>query len=172
MTWRLRDQPVWRARAIRATAAYVVLMVVLVVLGVSPSPVLIAALFVAGTAVTGFLSDRFLDSHGEAWTTPGASTIGLGRGGDHRTVALARRLADPGSDPQQRAHLAADLQRQLAAVLADRVARERGIDLLADPARADDVLPPDLADLVVRPADPRLVEPAYLSAVLDRIEAS
>ncbi|MEO7233861.1 MAG: hypothetical protein ABIW80_00655 [Lapillicoccus sp.] len=172
MSWRLRDQPVWRARVIRAVVGYVVLMLALVLLGVSPSPVLVAALVVAGTIVMAFFSDRFSESHGEAWVTPGQSTLGLGRGGDHRTVALSRRLADPGRDPQQRAHLAADLQRQLAAVLADRVARERGVDLLAHPDRAYDVLPSDLADLVAQPPDPRLVDAAYLGAVLDRIEAS
>ncbi len=172
MRWRLSQQPVWRARVIRAVLGYVVLMLVLVVLGVSPSPVLIASFFVAGTAVLAFFTDRFADSHGEAWVTPGQSTMGLGRGGDHRTVALSRRLADPGRDPEQRAHLAADLQRQLAAVLTDRVARERGVDLLSRPDLAYDVLPSDLADLVAKPPDPRLVDAAYLSAVLDRIEAS
>jgi hypothetical protein len=169
--WRIRDQPVWRARAIRAALAYAVVMLALVALGLSPSPLLIAAFFAAGAAVVGFFGDRFLDSHGEAWVSPGRSTMGLGRGGDHRTVALARRLADPGSEPDQRAYLAADLQRQLAAVLADRVSRERGVDLLRRPDLAYDVLPSDLADLVARPPDPRLCDPAYLSAVLDRMES-
>ena len=170
--WRLRDQPVWRARVIRAVVAYAVLMLFLVVLGVQPSPVLIASLFVAATLVLAYVSDRFADSHGEAWVTPGQSTMGLGRGGDHRTVALSRRLADPGHQPDQRRHLAADLQQQLAAVLVDRVVRERGIDLTTRPDLAHDVLPPDLAALVTEPPDVRLVDPAYLSFVLDRIESS
>lgn len=169
--WRLRDQPVWRARIIRAVLAYAVVMLVLVALGLSPSPLLIGAIFAAGTAVVAFFGDRFVGSHGEAWVTPGQSTMGLGRGGDHRTVALSRRLADPGRQPEQRAHLASDLQRQLSAVLADRVLRERGVDLVAHTHRAYDVLPPDLADLVARPPDPRLCDPAYLSALLDRIES-
>lgn len=170
--WRLGEQPVWRARVIRAAVAYALLMLALVYLGVHPSPVLIAALVAAVTLVLAYVSDRFSDSHGEAWVTAGQSTMGLGRGGDHRTVALARRLADPGSQPEARHHLAADLQRQLAAVLVDRVARERGIDLSARPDLAHDVLPSDLAALVTQPPDPRLVDPAYLSSVLDRIESS
>jgi hypothetical protein len=170
--WRLRDQPAWRARIIRAVAAYAALMLFLVVLGVQPSPLLIAALLVAATLVMAYVSDRFMDSHGEAWVTPGQSTLGLGRGGDHRTVALSRRLADPGRQPDQRRHLAADLQQQLAAVLVDRVVRERGVDLAAHPDLAHDVLPSDLAALVISPPDLRLVDPAYLSSVLDRIESS
>ena len=170
--WRLRDQPVWRARIIRAVVAYAVLMLFLVVLGVQPSPVLIGSLFVAAVLVLAYVDDRFSDSHGEAWVSPGQSTMGLGRGGDHRTVALSRRLADPGHAPELRRHLATDLQQQLAAVLVDRVARERGIDLVARPDLAHDVLPSDLAALVTEPPDLRLVEPAHLSSVLDRIEAT
>jgi hypothetical protein len=170
--WRLRDQPVWRARTIRAVLAYVVVLLALVALDLSPSPALLGALFVAGTVVVGFFADRFADSHGEAWVTPGQSTLGVGRGGDHRTVALARRLADPGQQPEQRLHLAADLQRSLTAVLADRVARERGVDLVAHPELAFDVLPSDLAELVAKPPDPRLTDVAYLSGVLDRIEST
>ena len=170
--WRLQDQPVWRARVIRAVVAYAVLMLFLVFLGVQPSPLLIAALVVAVTVALAYLTDRFAGSHGEAWVTPGQSTMGLGRGGDHRTVALSRRLADPGHQPEQRRHLASDLQQQLAAVLVDRVARERGIDLTRRPDLAHDVLPPDLAALVTNPPDVRLVDPAYLASVLDRIESS
>ena len=170
--WRLGDQPVWRARLIQAVLAYAVLMLFLVLLGVQPSPVLIAALFVAATLGLAYFTDRFADSHGEAWVTPGQSTMGLGRGGDHRTVALSRRLADPGRQREQRLHLAADLQQQLAAVLVDRVFRERGVDLAARPALAHELLPSDLAALVTGPPDLRLVDPAYLSSVLDRIESS
>lgn len=170
--WRLSDQPVWRARVIRAVVAYAVLMLVLVLLGVQPSPVLIAALVAAVTLILAYVTDRFTDSHGQAWVAAGQSTMGLGRGGDHRTVALSRRLADPGNQPEARRHLAADLQRQLAAVLVDRVARERGVDLSARPDLSADVLPSDLAALITEPPDVRLVDPAYLSSVLDRIESS
>ncbi len=74
-------------------------------------------------------------------------------------------------DASQRRNLATDLQRQLRVVLADRVRRERGWDIVAHPELAYEALPPDLADLMTRPADLRLADVTYLSALLDRIES-
>lgn len=169
--WRLADQPPGRRRVLRGLLAYAVVMVLLVALGLSPSPVLLAAFFLAGGVLLAFCGDHVLDSGGEPWITTGPSTVGLGRGSDHRTVALARRLAARSNEPGQRANLAAELHQQLRAVLADQVRRERGRDILAEPGAARDVLPPDLADLVEGPPDSRLADARYLSAVLDRIES-
>lgn len=169
--WRLSDQPPFRRRVLRALLAYAFVMVALVALGLSPSPILLAAFFVAGGAVAAFCTEHVADSVGDAWTATRPSTVGLGRGADHKTVALGRRLAARSNEPGQRAHLAAELHDQLRAVLADQVRRERGRDILREPGAARDVLPPDLADLVEGPPDPRLVDARYLSALLDRIES-
>ena len=88
-----------------------------------------------------------------------------------RTAALARRLEARVNEPSQRRNLASDLQRQLKVVLADRVRRERGWDIVAHPDLAYEALPSDLADLVTRPPDLRLADAQYLSALLDRIES-
>ena len=163
--------PNGRRLVVRVVLLYAVTMVFLVLLGVSPSPVLIAAFFLAATTVFVVFSERFTGSHSEAWVVNPPSTSGLGRGSDHRTAALARRLESRATEPGQRRNLAGDLQRQLRVVLADRVRRERGWDIVAHPELAYEALPPDLADLVARPADLRLADVRYLSALLDRIES-
>ena len=163
--------PDGRRLVFRVVVLYAVTMVFLVLLGVSPSPVLIAAFFLAAAVVFAVFSERFAGSYSEPWIVSPPSTAGLGRGSDHRTSALARRLEARVNEPNQRRNLAADLQRQLRVVLADRVRRERGWDILAHPELAYDALPSDLADLMTRPPDLRLVDAHYLSALLDRIES-
>lgn len=166
-----REPPNGRRLVVRVVVLYAVTMLFLVLLGVSPSPVLVAAFFLAGATVFVVFSERFTGSHSEAWVVAPASTAGLGRGSDHRTTALARRLEARADDASQRRNLATDLQRQLRVVLADRVRRERGWDIVAHPELAHEALPPDLADLMTRPPDLRLADVTYLSALLDRIES-
>src|SRR6478609_5243343 len=133
--------------------------------------VLVAAFFLAAATVFVVFSERLTSSYSEPWIVNPPSTAGLGRGSDHRTAALARRLESRVNEPSQRRNLAGDLQRQLKVVLADRVRRERGWDIVAHPDLAYEALPPDLADLVTRPPDLRLADAHYLSALLDRIES-
>jgi hypothetical protein len=168
---RLRQLPSGRRLVVRVAILYAVTMVFLVLLGVSPSPILVAAFFLAAATVFGVFSERFTGSHSEPWIVNPPSTAGLGRGSDHRTSALARRLEARATDPSQRRNLAGDLQRQIRVVLADQVRRERGWDIVAHPELAYEALPRDLADLVTRPPDLRLVDVPYLSALLDRIES-
>lgn len=163
--------PSGRRLVLRVALLYAATMVFLVLLDVSPSPMLIAAFFVAGATVFAVFTERFTESHVEPWIVSPPSTAGLGRGSDHRTSALARRLEARAQEPGQRRNLAGELQKQLQVVLADRVRRERGWDLLAHPELAHDALPSDLADLMTRPPDMRLADAQYLSAVLDRIES-
>lgn len=168
---RLRELTNGRRLVVRVVVLYAVTMVFLVLLGVSPSPVLIAAFFATAATVFAVFSERFTDSHSEPWIVNPPSTAGLGRGSDHRTAALARRLEARVGDPSQRRNLAGELHREIRAVLADQVRRERGWDIVAHPELAYDALPRDLADLVTRPPDLRLVDVSYLSALLDRIES-
>lgn len=167
----MRLMPDGRRLVIRVALLYAVTMVFLVLLGVSPSPVLVAAFFLVAAVVFAVFSERFSGSYSEPWIVSPPSTAGLGRGSDHRTSALARRLEARADEPSQRRNLAAELQQQLRIVLADRVRRERGWDIMAHPELAYDALPSDLADLVTRPPDLRLPDVRYLSAVLDRIES-
>ena len=167
----MRLVPEGRHLVLRVVVLYAVTMVFLVLLGVGPSPVLVAAFFLAAAVVFAVFSERFSGSYSEPWIVSPPSTAGLGRGSDHRTSALARRLEARVNEPSQRRNLAAELQRQLRVVLADRVRRERGWDILAHPELAYDALPSDLADLMNRPPDLRLVDAQYLSALLDRIES-
>jgi hypothetical protein len=168
---RLRELPSGRRLVVRVALLYAATMVLLVLLDLSPSPLLVAAFFVAAATVFAVFSERFTDSHAEPWVVSPPSTAGLGRGSDHRTSALARRLEARVHEPGQRRNLAADLHKQLRVVLADQVRRERGWDLLAHPELALDALPSDLADIMTRPPDMRLADAQYLSAVLDRIES-
>lgn len=167
----MRLVPDGRRLVIRVALLYAVTMVFLVLLGVSPSPVVVAAFFLVAAVVFAVFSERFSGSYSEPWIVSPPSTAGLGRGSDHRTSALARRLEARADEPSQRRNLAAELQQQLRIVLADRVRRERGWDIMAHPELAYDALPSDLADLVTRPPDLRLPDVQYLSAVLDRIES-
>ena len=159
-----------RALVVRVALFYAVAMVFLVLLDLSPSPVLIAAFFLAAATVFSVFGQRFVSAYSEPWVVNLPSTAGLGRGSDHRTSALARRLEARVSEASQRRNLAADLQKQLRVVLVDRVRRERGWDLVAHPELAHDALPSDLAELMTRPPDLRLADARYLSALLDRIE--
>ncbi|MEP6649358.1 MAG: hypothetical protein ABJA74_05525 [Lapillicoccus sp.] len=168
---RRRELPTGRRLVVRVVLLYAVTMVVLVLLDVSPSPILVAAFFLAAATVFAVFSERFASSHSEAWVVNPPSTAGLGRGSDHRTSALARRLEARVNEPSQRRNLAGELQKQLKIVLADRVRRERGWDILAHPELAHEALPSDLADIVTRPPDLRLADAQYLSALLDRIES-
>ncbi len=170
--WRLADQPEDRRRLIRLAVAYVVVLLSLVGLGLSVSPILLGTLFLAGFAGVVFAVDRFGDDQDDPWTTNQPSTVGLGRGSDHLTTALARRLSNTAAEPSIRASLAGELHRQLRTVVVDRVRRERGIDLAIHPDAADEVLPTELAALVTGPPDPRLTESRYLSDLLDRLESS
>ena len=167
----MRLVPDGRRLVLRVAIVYAVTMVFLVLLGVSPSPVLVAAFFLAAAVVFAVFSERFSGSYSEPWVVSPPSTAGLGRGSDHRTSALARRLEARVSEPSQRRNLAGEVQRQLRVVLADRVRRERGWDILARPELAYDALPSDLADVMTRPPDLRLADVQYLSALLDRIES-
>lgn len=170
-----RAMPKERRRLLGAFAAYLVLLVLLQILGLSPSPLLIAALFVAGGSVLLYVEGRVDDNAAVAWPRLGPSTLGLGRGADHRTTSLARRLeglatASAGS----RRQLALDLHRQVVTVMAGRVRRTHGRDIITSPsARA--LLPADLALLLADPVDEqvldRLVDPAALTRLLDRIES-
>jgi hypothetical protein len=170
---RFGGRPLWRRRLISAVTAYVVLLAALGALGLDPSPPLFAAFFVAALSVSAFVGDRLGDNQPEQWPSRNASTFGLGRGADHQATALARRLAAVGEGPPQtRANLARELHTQLGVVVADRVQRRHGRDILSDPGAARELLPPDLAQLVLDPPDERrLTEPASLSHLLDRIES-
>jgi len=151
----LARQPVWRRRLLGGLTAYVVLLLVLGALGLAPSTSLFAAFFVAAVSVLAFVADRWGDTQPDLWPAPSPSTVGLGRGADHQAAALAR-----------------DLHAQLCVVVADKVARRHGRDVLADPHAARELLPPDLAELVLGPPDERrLTEPVSLSHLLDRIES-
>lgn len=169
----LGAQPVWRRRLIGGLTAYVVLLLALGALGLAPSPSLFAAFIIAVVSVLAFVADRQADTQPELWPAPSASTVGLGRGGDPKATALARRLASVAEAPADtRAHLAQDLHAQLVIVVADRVLRRHGRDVLTDPAAARELLAPDLAELVLgAPDERRLTEPAALSRLLDRIES-
>jgi hypothetical protein len=167
----VRELPTGRRLVVRVALLYAGTMVFLVLLDVSPSPVLVAAFFATAATIFAIFSERFTSSYSEPWVVNPPSMAGLGRGSDHRTSALARRLEARVDEPGQRRNLAADLQKQLRLVLADRVRRERGWDIVAHPEFAYDALPPDLADLVTRPPDLRLADAQYLSALLDRIES-
>ena len=158
-----------------AVAAYLVLLVLLQVLDLSPSALLLAALFIAGGSVFVYVDGRLDDNTPSAWPRLGASTLGLGRGTDHRTTSLARRLAalDTASAGSRR-QLAVDIRTQVVVVMAGRVRRAHGRDLLTDPA-AHALVPPDLALLLEDPIDERvldrLVDPVALTRLLDRIES-
>lgn len=170
--WRLANQPQGRRRLIWLAVAYVVVLLALVGLGLSVSPILLGALFLAGFAGAAFAVDRFGENQDDRWSTRQPSTAGLGRGSDHLTMALARRLSDSAANPANRANLARDLHRQLRQVVVDRVRRERGIDLATNPRVADDVLPTELVTLVTGPPDPRLTDSRHLTDLLDRIEST
>ncbi|MEO8828942.1 hypothetical protein [Lapillicoccus sp.] len=170
--WRLADQPRGRRRLIWLAVAYVVVLLALVGLGLSVSPILLGTLFLAGFAGAAFAIDRFAENQDDQWSTSQPSTAGLGRGSDHLTVALARRLSSTATDPRSRASLAGELHRQLRVVVVDRVRRERGFDLTSHPRAANDVLPTELVALVTGPPDPRLTDSRYLADLLDRIEST
>lgn len=162
-------------RLLGVVAAYLVLLVLLQVLDLSPSPLLIAALFVAVGALLLYVDGRLDDNTPSAWPRLGASTLGLGRGADHRTTSLARRLGGvDGASSGSRRLLALDLQGQVVLVMAGRIRRAHGRDVLTDPA-ARALLPADLALLLADPVDEkvldRLVDPTALTRLLDRIES-
>ena len=165
-------QPAWRRRLIGGFTAYAVLLLVLEALGLDPSPALFAAFVVAALSVLAFLGDRQRDT-APLWPVQSASTVGLGRGADHKATALARRLAAVAEAPEAiRENLAKDVHAELSVVVADKVQRRHGRDVLTDPAAARELLPPELAELVLQPPDVhRLTEPAALSDLLDRIES-
>lgn len=162
----------WRRRLAWVVGAYLALVLVLSVLGLEPRPIPLAAVVIVAASLLALLADRIPDGSGEQWPTAHVSHVGLGRGSDHRTTALAARLAGmPAADPARRLALASDLHTQLCLVIAQRVDRHDVRQVLTDPVAAAALLPPELADLVSHPPDARLVDPAYLSIVLDRIES-
>lgn len=170
-----RGQSTGRRRLLGAVAAYLVLVGLLQVLDLSPSPLLIAALFVAVGSMLVYVDGRIEDNAPSEWPRLGASTLGLGRGADHRTTSLGRRMAVIGTaSPASRRQLALDLRAQVVTVLAGRVRRATGRDVHTDP-EALALLPADLALMLADPVDERvldrLVDPAALNRLLDRIES-
>ncbi|MEO9152500.1 MAG: hypothetical protein ABI243_08865 [Lapillicoccus sp.] len=122
-----------------------------------------------------YVDGRIEDNAASDWPRLGASTLGLGRGADHRTTSLARRMAAVDTaTPGSRRQLALDLRAQVVTVMVGRVRRAHGRDLVADPA-ARSLLPADLALLLADPVDERvldrLADPAALARLLDRIES-
>ncbi|MEP6797612.1 MAG: hypothetical protein ABI890_05660 [Lapillicoccus sp.] len=165
----------WRRPLVGAVAAYLVLVVLLQALGLNPSPPMFAGLFLAVGAVAVYVDGRIADNDPTAWPRLGASALGLGRGADHRTTSLARRLESVGTaTPGSRRQLAADIHRQLVPVIVGRLRRSRGRDL-TDDAEALALLPPEVAALLADPVDERvldrLVDPTTLARLLDRIES-
>lgn len=161
-----------RVRAVLwGVAAYVGTVVVLSLLGLSPSVLLVAAVFVVAGTVAVHLDSRLADTLDGEWPRAGASTQGLGRGSDHRTASLARRLADARTaTPGARALLVGEVHADLVAAIASRTRRAHGLDPRTD-ARGLALLPPDLAALVVEPPDDRLLDPDHLAHLLDRTES-
>lgn len=170
-----RGLPKGRRRLLGVVAGYLVLLALLQALGLSPKPLLIAAAFVAVGSVLLYVDGRLDDNTPSAWPRLGASTLGLGRGADHRTTSLARRLAGLATATAgSRRQLALDLHGQVVRVMVGRVRRAHGRDLLTDPT-ARELLPADLALLLADPVDERvldrLVDPPALTRLLDRIES-
>ncbi len=154
----------------RGAGGYVVVVVALALLGVHPSPILLAA---GALAVAGLLAylDATLATDDSPWPHGGdAPARGLGRGSDHRTSVLARRLRDaPEASAGSRQHLAEEVRADLVAAVVSRVGRSHGLDPTTDP-RALPLLPPEVAAVVRGPADERLLDPDTLTRLLDRIE--
>lgn len=107
------------------------------------------------------------------WAVDDLPSPGAGRGADHATTQLAVRLATSGDEDDRAARLAAEVRDRVAAVLVERVARTRGVDLAVRPDLVAGLLPEQLSALVVGagPSDRRLLDPVVLDAVLSRIES-
>ncbi len=154
---------------LRGAVGYLALVVVLVLLGMHPSPLLLGAGALTLGGLLAYL-DVAMGTDDPPWPCADISTRGLGRGSDHRTASLARRLAGaPESSAGARQHLAEQVRADLVAAVVSRVGRSHGLDPTTDP-RVLPLLPPDVAALVSEPADERLLDPHTLTRLLDRIE--
>ena len=154
----------------RGAVGYLVLVVVLDLLGLHPSPLLMAAGALALAGLLAYL-DATLGTDDPPWPHGGGvPTRGLGRGSDHRTAVLARRLSDaPEASAGSRQHLAQEVRADLVSAVVSRVGRSHGLNPTTDP-RALLLLPPEVAAVVRGPADERLLDPDTLTRLLDRIE--
>lgn len=161
----------WVKRLAWTAVGYGVLVVFLSLLGYSPSAVLIAAFAVAFFSVAVLVADRLPDVSGDRWPLLRASSVGVGRGSDHRTASLASRLSTMDTaSTERRLALAASLQEEIRGIVAAHVRRHDTRDVVHDPSAARAVLPPKLAAVLTGPPDPRLVDPAFLSTILDQVE--
>lgn len=162
----------WARRLAWTIIGYVVLVVALSLFGFSPAVALLGVFAVAAFSIVVLVADRLPDASGDRWPLLRASNAGTGRGSDHRTTALASRLSTmPTAGHDRRLALATTLQHEIQTVVDQHVRRHDIRDVIGDPEAAHAVLPKELADLVSGPPTTRLVEPEYLSLILDQLEA-
>ncbi len=142
-------------------------LVVLELLSLRPSVPLLAAATL-GVLALGPAARDPAEPAGREWVAGDLGGATLGRGSDHATTMLAHDLlAVTGPDhaePAQRIHA------RLRASIEAALWRSQGVDLRADPAWADRLLPPDLAAVYTGEPDPARLRPAALAALLTRIE--
>jgi hypothetical protein len=156
----------WRGRIATAVAVWVVVSLLMAAMQMDPSPVLIAGL--VGVAAGGLclVLDVSDVASPVSWGADRAPE-GLRRGGDVRVRTLQGQLQQGRNLDDGRA-----LHGSLVEIVDDRLLTEHGIDRTADPERAAAVLGPPLTAFVTNPPPSRrLGDPAYLAAILDRIEA-
>lgn len=146
-----------RRLVLRVVVTYVGVVAALSLAGMTPSLLLLGAVAL-GLLSTGLGAGGATPT--DAWPPMRTYVRDSGRGSDHATTHLARRLESvASSDPTARAALATGLHRALADVVWARAAAGASV-------------PPQLAHLLTGPPDvDELTDPAALARLLSRIEA-
>lgn len=166
--WR-RLPPVWRGRVIKVLSAWAIVVVVLTIVGMSPSAPILAALTLAGLALLLVLETE-PDAGERGWYAGDLTGVTIGRGSDHQTNALADHLALVQSSPDTTEEIVRRIHLRLRTILESIVWARMGIDLRRNAEWARSLLPGDLADFYLGPPNPASLHPIALDRLLTRIE--
>ena len=155
----------WWGRIVTAAAIWGILVAGAYALGDSPRPGLLAVVVGAATVVVWLILDVSGDMESVRWLPqePGA----VRPPGEDQRLALLRRVVAQHLDGRE---VGDALYRHLVELTDQRLVMRRGVSIRADPARAADLVGPELAAVVAaRPPYPRLTLD-QIDRIVSRIE--
>jgi hypothetical protein len=155
----------WRNRLVAVVALWLVIWLVLAWFDFEPHPGRIAVLVVAAAMTWWLFLDATAASLPPHWESPEDEPLRR-RGSDPR-LDLYERVVSQHLDSRDATDL---LHRYLAAIADERLVGKHGLSRRADPARAAELLGPQVTEFLERPHGRRL-SLSQIDQLLSRIEA-
>jgi len=156
----------WLNRALLVLGLWLAVAVVAHIFGAHPSYGLLVLVLAAGAGTLMLLLDTSARAEGPVWTLPDENPVRPP--GEDPHFAMLRRVVDGHLDARA---VDDQLHRHLLAVVDERLLASHGVSRVADPARAERLMGPELTAFAhATDPYPRL-DTARIAVLIDRIEA-